>query len=49
MSELGFGVGIALGYAALGRSGFEDPFDYAAIGVGKSRSGDSRSRSPRRE
>ncbi len=31
--ELGFGVGIALGYATLGRIGFEGRFDYAAIGT----------------
>ena len=30
--ELGFGVGIAQGYATLGRIGFEGRFDYAAIG-----------------
>ena len=30
--ELGFGVGIALGYATLGKIGFEGRFDYAAIG-----------------
>jgi adenylate cyclase len=30
--ELGFGVGIAQGYATLGRIGFENRFDYAAIG-----------------
>ncbi len=30
--ELGFGVGIAHGYATLGRVGFEGRFDYAAIG-----------------
>jgi adenylate cyclase len=29
---LGFGVGIAMGYATLGRIGFEGRFDYAAIG-----------------
>jgi adenylate cyclase len=29
---LGFGVGIAQGYATLGRIGFEGRFDYAAIG-----------------
>lgn len=29
---LGFGVGIAQGYATLGRVGFEGRFDYAAIG-----------------
>lgn len=31
--ELGFGVGIAQGYATLGRIGFEVRFDYAAIGT----------------
>jgi adenylate cyclase len=30
---LGFGVGIALGYATLGQIGYEDRFDYAAIGT----------------
>jgi len=30
--DLGFGVGIAYGYATLGRIGFEGRFDYAAIG-----------------
>jgi adenylate cyclase len=30
--ELGFGMGIAHGYATLGRIGFEGRFDYAAIG-----------------
>jgi class 3 adenylate cyclase len=30
--ELGFGVGIAQGYATLGRIGFEGRYDYAAIG-----------------
>ncbi len=30
--RLGFGVGIAQGYATLGRIGFEGRFDYAAIG-----------------
>jgi class 3 adenylate cyclase/CheY-like chemotaxis protein len=30
---LDFGVGIALGYATLGRIGFEGRFDYAAIGT----------------
>ncbi len=30
--QLGFGVGIALGYATLGKVGFEGRFDYAAIG-----------------
>ena len=31
--ELGFGVGIAQGYATLGRIGFEGRFDYTAIGT----------------
>ena len=31
--DLGFGVGIAHGYATLGRIGFEGRFDYAAIGT----------------
>ena len=31
--SLGFGVGIALGFATLGRIGFEGRFDYAAIGT----------------
>jgi len=31
--ELGFGVGIAQGYATLGRIGFEGRFDYSAIGT----------------
>ena len=30
--DLGFGVGIAQGYATLGRVGFEGRYDYAAIG-----------------
>ena len=30
--DLGFGVGIALGYATLGKIGFEGRFDYGAIG-----------------
>ncbi len=30
---LGFGTGIAMGYATLGRIGFEGRFDYAAIGT----------------
>ena len=30
--ELGLGVGIATGYATLGRIGFEGRYDYAAIG-----------------
>lgn len=31
--ELGFGVGVAQGYATLGKIGFEGRFDYAAIGT----------------
>ena len=31
--DLGFGVGIAQGYATLGQIGFEGRFDYAAIGT----------------
>ena len=31
--DLGFGIGIAQGYATLGRIGFEGRFDYAAIGT----------------
>lgn len=31
--ELGFGVGIAHGYATLGRVGFQGRFDYSAIGT----------------
>ena len=31
--DLGFGVGIAQGYATLGRIGFKGRFDYAAIGT----------------
>jgi class 3 adenylate cyclase len=31
--QLGFGVGIAQGYATLGRIGFEDRLDYSAIGT----------------
>jgi len=31
--RLGFGVGMAQGYATLGRIGFEDRFDYTAIGA----------------
>ncbi|WP_411285434.1 response regulator [Lapillicoccus sp.] len=31
--ELGFGVGIARGFATLGRIGFEGRYDYAAIGT----------------
>jgi PAS domain S-box-containing protein len=30
--DLGFGVGVARGYATLGRIGFEGRFDYAAVG-----------------
>jgi class 3 adenylate cyclase len=30
--ELGFGIGVALGYATLGRIGFERRFDYSAVG-----------------
>ena len=30
--RLGFGIGMAQGYATLGRIGFEDRFDYTAIG-----------------
>jgi adenylate cyclase len=30
---LGFGVGIAQGYATLGAIGFEDRYDYTAIGT----------------
>lgn len=30
--ELGFGIGIATGYATLGRIGFRDRVDYAAVG-----------------
>ena len=30
--ELGFGVGIAVGYATLGRIGFDGRHDYGAIG-----------------
>ena len=30
--ELGFGIGIAYGYATLGRVGYEGRFDYTAIG-----------------
>ena len=32
-NELGFGVGIDLGYATLGKIGFEGRFDYTAIGT----------------
>ena len=31
--QLGFGVGIALGYATLGKIGFDGRFDYGAIGT----------------
>jgi class 3 adenylate cyclase/AmiR/NasT family two-component response regulator len=31
--QLGFGIGIAHGYATLGRIGFEGRFDYAAVGT----------------
>ena len=31
--DLGFGIGIARGYATLGRIGFEGRFDYSAIGT----------------
>jgi class 3 adenylate cyclase len=31
--ELGFGVGMAVGHATLGRIGFEGRYDYAAIGM----------------
>ena len=31
--DLGFGTGIAMGYATVGRIGFEGRFDYAAIGT----------------
>jgi adenylate cyclase len=30
---IGFGVGIAQGYATIGRIGFEGRFDYSAIGT----------------
>jgi class 3 adenylate cyclase len=30
--ELGLGIGIAAGYATLGRIGFEGRYDYAALG-----------------
>lgn len=30
--ELGFGIGISVGYATLGRIGFEGRFDYGAVG-----------------
>jgi len=32
-NDLGFGVGVAMGYATLGKIGFEGRFDYAAIGT----------------
>jgi len=31
--RMGFGIGMAQGYATLGRIGFEDRFDYTAIGA----------------
>ena len=31
--DLGFGVGIALGYATMGKIGFEGRFDYGAVGT----------------
>ena len=31
--DLGFGIGIAHGFATLGTIGFEGRFDYAAIGT----------------
>ena len=31
--DVGFGIGIAAGYATLGTIGFEGRFDYAAIGT----------------
>jgi len=31
--EIGFGVGVAQGYATIGRIGFADRFDYSAIGT----------------
>jgi adenylate cyclase len=31
--DLGFGIGMAHGYATLGRIGFERRFDYAAVGM----------------
>ncbi len=31
--RIGFGVGIAQGYATIGRIGFEGRFDYSAIGT----------------
>ena len=30
--DLGFGIGVAQGYATLGRIGFEGRYDYAAVG-----------------
>jgi adenylate cyclase len=33
LDEIGFGIGIAHGYATLGTIGFEGRFDYAAIGT----------------
>ena len=30
---IGFGAGVAMGYATIGRIGFEGRFDYAAIGT----------------
>ena len=32
-NEIGFGIGIAHGFATLGTIGFESQFDYAAIGT----------------
>ena len=32
-NEIGFGIGIAHGFATLGTIGFEGRFDYAAIGT----------------
>ena len=31
--ELGFGIGIATGYATLGRIGFEGRYDYGMVGT----------------
>jgi class 3 adenylate cyclase len=31
--DLGLGIGIALGYATLGRIGFEGRYDYAGVGA----------------
>src|SRR5207253_1156465 len=31
--ELGLGIGIAIGYATLGRIGFEGRYDYAGVGI----------------